>query len=75
MAKKSIVEQFRDFVGALPAEGNEPMTRDEIAIARVKKKAKGARAKRVIKAPKSKKKSKKTAIRDKVRKSKKAKRR
>jgi hypothetical protein len=47
MAKKSIAEQFRDFVDALPAESNKPMTGKEIATAEVKKKSKAKRAAKV----------------------------
>jgi len=44
MAKKSITEQIRDFVDALPAKSNKPMTGKEIATARAKKKSKAKRA-------------------------------
>jgi hypothetical protein len=43
MAKKSIDEQFRDFVKASTAESNKPMTRSEIATASAKKKSKAKR--------------------------------
>jgi hypothetical protein len=43
MAKKSITEQFRDFLDALPAESNKPMTGREIATVRAKKKVKAKR--------------------------------
>jgi hypothetical protein len=49
MAKRPIVEQFRDFVEALPAESNEPMTKSEIASSKAKKKTKGGVAKRATK--------------------------
>jgi hypothetical protein len=69
MAKKSITEQFRDFVDALPAESNKPMTGKEIATTEAKKKSKAKRAAKVAAkraknaAPKSAKKSKKKSKR------------
>jgi hypothetical protein len=63
MAKKSIVDQFRDFVKASSAESNVPMSKGEIAKARAKKKAKNAKKRSVKSAAKKKamKSAKKTA--------------
>jgi hypothetical protein len=49
MAKKSIIKQFRDFVDALPAESNKPMTRKEITTARAKRKTRRSAKKRATK--------------------------
>jgi hypothetical protein len=55
MAKKSITEQFRDFLRASPAQSNKPMTKGEIATAVGKKKRKAADKQRASKSPAKKK--------------------
>jgi hypothetical protein len=66
---KSIVQKFKDFLDASPAESNKPMTRGEIATTRAKKKRKTATANRATKT--ANKKAKKAAPKKGVKKTKK----
>jgi hypothetical protein len=46
MAKKTIIEKFKEFLDASSAESNEPMTGGEIATAKANNKSKAAAKKR-----------------------------
>jgi hypothetical protein len=52
MAKKTIVEKFRDFMEASSDKSNKPMTKGEITTAVTKRKRKAATKKRTAKAAK-----------------------
>ena len=75
MTKKSVMQLFKDFVDASPAQSNEPMTSREIAAARATNKPRRAAAKRATKtaAKKASKKAKKAAPKRSATKSRKAK--
>jgi hypothetical protein len=54
MAKKTIVEKFREFMEASSDQSNKPMTKAEIATAVKKRKRKAATKKRSAKSSKKK---------------------